>query len=366
MDLTKLSDSELQSLYSKTKNDISRFSNMQLAKKVQLNSAYGATGSKYFRYYDVRIAESITLSGQLAIRHIEKKMNLFLNKFLNTEDIDYVVAGDTDSLLLNLGPIIKKNSELTDVKSKINYLDGFFKDTIEPYLAECYDQLAKNTGCPKNKLYMKREKICERAIFGGKKRYCLKVWDSEGVRFNEADLIIKGFETQRSSTPKLCRDRLFTAFNILLNEDEEAIQNFISKFKKEFVIKRDYSPEEIATPGTANNLNKYSDRDGNPIKGCPMHVYGALMHNSLVTKLKLSKKIQKINEGDKIRYILLEKPNTLNSHVISFIDELPVEFNLHQYIDYEAQFDKIFGKPLKKITEIVGFAYEKPTKNILF
>ena len=91
----------------KLKNDISTFNNIQMARKIQLNSAYGAIGNQYFRYYNLANAEAITLSGQVSIRWIENKMNTYLNKVLKTIDQDYVIASDTDSIYLHLGPLVQ-------------------------------------------------------------------------------------------------------------------------------------------------------------------------------------------------------------------------------------------------------------------
>jgi DNA polymerase elongation subunit (family B) len=88
--------------------EIARCDNIQMARKIQLNSAYGAIGSQYFRYYKLVNAEAITLSGQVSIRWIENKMNEYLNKILQTEKVDYVIASDTDSIYLNMGPIVDK------------------------------------------------------------------------------------------------------------------------------------------------------------------------------------------------------------------------------------------------------------------
>ena len=76
--------------------DVSRYHNIQMARKISLNSAYGAIGNEWFRYYELRIAEGITTSGQLSIRWIEKSLNIYLNKLLKTEGVDYVIASDTD------------------------------------------------------------------------------------------------------------------------------------------------------------------------------------------------------------------------------------------------------------------------------
>jgi DNA polymerase elongation subunit (family B) len=89
-----------------TERLIAQYHNMQLAKKIQLNSVYGALSNEYFRWFDMRLAESITLSGQLSIRWIEKKINLYLNKLFNTEKMDYVIACDTDSMYITLDKLV--------------------------------------------------------------------------------------------------------------------------------------------------------------------------------------------------------------------------------------------------------------------
>ena len=88
--------------------EIARCNNIQMARKIQLNSAYGAIGNQYFRYYKLANAEAITLSGQVSIRWIENRMNGYLNKLLQTEEEDYVIASDTDSIYLNMGPLVNK------------------------------------------------------------------------------------------------------------------------------------------------------------------------------------------------------------------------------------------------------------------
>jgi len=84
---------------------IARYNNLQLAKKVCLNSAYGALGNEYFRFFDIRQATAITTSGQLSIRWIENKLNAYMNRILKTKDKDYAIASDTDSIYLSLNEL---------------------------------------------------------------------------------------------------------------------------------------------------------------------------------------------------------------------------------------------------------------------
>merc|ERR1712025_468048 len=112
--------------------EIARCNNIQMAKKISLNSAYGAIGNEHFRYYKLANAEAITLSGQVSIRWIENKINVYLNKLLATEKVDYVIASDTDSIYLNLGPLVDKFfSHKSDNKIKIvELLDKICKDQL--------------------------------------------------------------------------------------------------------------------------------------------------------------------------------------------------------------------------------------------
>lgn len=366
MNLKKLSIEELKILYKETKINISRYNNTQLSKKVQLNSAYGACGSRFFRYYNIKAAEAITLSGQLAIKYIINNLNRFFNNILKTEDVDYVIASDTDSVILNMGPLIDLYMKDKSAKQKVEFLDKFFAAKVNPYIAECYEKMALALNCKENKLHMKREKICEVGIFGGKKRYALKVWANESTNYNHADVKITGYETQRSSTPVLCRKKMKETIELILDGDKDAVKKLIKEFKSDFVKHKKFSPTEIATPGTANNIRTYTNYEGNPKKGTPMHVFGSIVHNKLIDKLKLKNKIQKINESEKIRFIKLIEPNVLASHVFSFVDTLSEEFDVHRYIDYQAQFDKVYMKPVQGILDIIGWDIAPKKQHDLF
>ena len=165
------------------KRDISKFNNIQMARKIQLNSAYGAIGNQYFRYYNLTNAEAITLSGQVSIRWIENKMNAFLNKTLKTKETDYVIAADTDSIYLNLGPLVEgvyKGRKETD-EVIVGFIDKVCSMELEPYIESSYEALAAYVNAYDQKMFMKRENIAERGIWTAKKRYILNVWDSEGA-----------------------------------------------------------------------------------------------------------------------------------------------------------------------------------------
>lgn len=340
--------------------EIARCNNIQMAKKISLNSAYGAIGNQYFRYYKLANAEAITLSGQVAIRWIESKMNTYLNKLLKTEDIDYVIASDTDSIYLHMGPLVEtvyKGREKT-TEGIVSFLDKICKVELEKYIESCYQELAEYMNAYDQKMVMKRENIADRGIWTAKKRYILNVWDSEGVRYTEPKLKMMGIEAVKSSTPAPCRKMIKDCLKIMMNGTENEVIDFIETARKEF---KKLSPEQISFPRSASDVQKYKSSSTIYSKGTPIHVRGALLFNHYIKEAKLTNKYSLIQNGEKVKFIYLKKPNTIHENIISFIQEFPKELNLDKYIDYELQFEKAFLEPLKIILDSIGWNIEKTT-----
>ena len=335
-------------------NEISRYKNLQLAKKVQLNSAYGALGNEYFRFFDIRQAEAITLSGQLAIRWIEKKLNIYMNKLLKTENIDYVIASDTDSIYLHLGPLVEKVFKGKDKEEIVNLIDKACSDKIEPYIDKSYQELADYMNAYDQKMQMKREVIADKGIWTAKKRYILNVWDSEGVRFAEPKLKMMGIEAVKSSTPMSCREKIKEALKIIMAGNETEFQAFNAKFKEEFST---LSFEDVAFPRGVSELTKYDSKSSTSLypKGTPIHVRGSLLYNHMLRQKKLEKKYQAIRDGDKIKFCYMKMPNPLQENVFSVLNVLPKEFGMEKYIDYDTQFEKAYIEPLKIIVNTFGW-----------
>ena len=338
--------------------EIARCNNIQMAKKISLNSAYGAIGNQYFRYYKLENAEAITLSGQVSIRWIENRMNSYLNKILKTEDVDYVIASDTDSIYLNLGDLVDRVYEgrEKDGASIVSFLDKVCEMELEKYIDSSYEALAKYVNAYDQKMFMKRENIADRGIWTAKKRYILNVWDSEGVRYEDPKLKMMGIEAVKSSTPAPCRDMIKSALKLMMNKTEDDVIEFIEKCRKEF---RKLSPEDISFPRTASNVEKYKASSTIYAKGTPIHIRGALLYNHYVKEYKLDNKYSLIQNGEKIKFCYLKKPNIIHENIISFIQDFPHETNLAKYIDYDLQFDKAFLEPLKAILDAIGWSVEK-------
>ena len=340
------------------KRDISKFNNIQMARKIQLNSAYGAIGNQYFRYYNLANAEAITLSGQVSIRWIEQRMNEYLNKLLKTEEEDYVIASDTDSIYLNLGPLVHsvyKGREKT-AESIVTFLDKVCKLELEKYIESSYEALATYVGAYEQKMIMKRENIANKGIWTAKKRYILNVWDSEGVRYEKPNLKMMGIEAVKSSTPAACRNSIRDCLTVIMNEDEEAAQKFVADFKAHF---EELPIEDISFPRGCNNLNKWANPSGIYTKGTPIHVRGALLYNHYNKKNKLTHKYPLIQDGEKIKFVYLKTPNKIAENVISYLNTFPKEFGLDKQVDYELQFNKSFLEPIKVIMDVIGWQPEK-------
>jgi len=340
----------------KYKNEIAKYNNFQMARKIQLNSLYGAMANQYFRFYDDRIAEGITMSGQHIIRQTAAGLDKFLNKVCGTEDEMYSFYSDTDSCYITLKGLVDKYYSNMDKDKLIDILDKIGDEQIEPCIAKSMDELAEYTNAFAKKLVFKREAIADRAIWIAKKRYAMNVYDNEGVRYQTPDLKVMGLEIVRSSTPACVQDSLKEAVRLCLTSDEATLQQYIKKTRNEFVT---LDAEEIAFPRGCNNLQKYKKLDTIYDKGTPMHVRGSLLYNFYLKKHKLDQKYEMIQEGDKIKFLYLKEPNTLKENCISFNTKIPTEFNIHRYVDYDLMFQKAFLDPMNTIVQALGWETEK-------
>lgn len=360
-DLSKLSNKELLDLKQKLQFDIEEYNNLQNARKVQLNSFYGALGSEYFRFYDIRQAEAVTVSGQLVINYIKEHINNYLNKICNTTNHDYIIALDTDSLYLalhNVVQIIDPENKLPKTKI-VDALDKFCSQKLQKQINLCCNDLAEYMNVYQQKMVMKRESIADKGIWIAKKRYILNVYDKEGVRLQKPKIKMMGVEAVKSSTPHAVREMITSAIEVIINENQSTLYTFVKDCYNKF---KALPPEEIGTTKTANNLQKYYDYTTLCKPSTPMHVRGALSYNQLLKDKKLNIKYAPIKEGEKIKSLYLKMPNPSFNNVISINDTLPNEFNLLKYIDYDTQFDKVFKSPLESILNVIGWHFEKKNK----
>ena len=351
-----LSNDELLQLREEKVKEVSKYSNFQMARKIQLNSLYGAIGNQYFRHYRLDNAEAITLTGQVAIRWIERKVNEYLNMILSTDNQDYVIASDTDSIYLNLGPLVDRlDSGKLSSERMVHVLNSFCEEKIVPFIDQSYKELSDYLQCYEETLIMKRECIAEKGIWTAKKRYILNVWDNEGVRYKEPKIKMMGIEAVRSSTPSSCRDYITQAMKILMSGTEEDLIKYIEKSREEH---KTLDLSLVSFPRTANNITKFKDNVTMYCKGTPMHVRASILFNHILRERKLDNKYNYINDGEKIKYLFLRVPNPSSQNVIAFINEFPKEFDLTKYIDHDTMFEKGFIEPLRSILNVVGWNTE--------
>ena len=330
---------------------INQLENQQMSIKILLNSLYGALGNRYFRYYDLRMAEGITLSGQLSILWAEKAINAEMNKILKTNDKDYVIAIDTDSLYISFSDLVNKLNPTDPVKT----LDKICEEHFTKTLAVSYDQLYKKMNAFDSRMIMEREVIADRGIWTAKKRYILNVHNSEGVQYDVPKLKIMGIEAIKSSTPAVVRTKFKEIFGVIINGTESDTQRYISDFRKEF---NSLGPEAVSFPRGVSNVTDWVDKRTVYRKGCPIHVRGAIMYNNTIRGLALDKRYGVIQNGEKIKFCYMRLPNPIKENVIGFPSYLPQEMGLHKYIDYDKQFDKTFLDPLKPILDAIGWSVE--------
>lgn len=335
---------------------VSRYKNLQLALKVNLNSCYGSMGSEYFRFFDTRLAEAITTSGQVAIQWVEHRFNLYFNTLLKTKGVDYVIAADTDSNYLNLAPIMDKAFPTPlPTEKMIQVMDRFCQEKLSPLIAKAFEDLAVYTHAYQQKMMMVRDVLADRAIWTQKKRYILNVHNAEGVAYVTPKLVIHGLEAIKSSTPASCRVRIKDAIQLMLMGTELETQSFIAQFRAVFGR---LPIEDIAFPRSVNGLRKYRTSLEVAGGGVPIHVKGSLVYNEMLEQKGLTKKYDVIHEGDKIKFLYLKEPNPFRSHVMAFPIRPPKEFNLAQWVDYSKQFEKSFVDPIENILAAIHWTPE--------
>lgn len=347
---------------------VTQYNNMQMAKKICLNSAYGALSNQYFAFYDIDLAEAITYAGQLAIKWISMDLNKFLNKLLNSGfnsdgnptkasglpiQKDYVAANDTDSCYLILSDLVNKFfRDQTDKKKIVDFLVKVCDDKINPFINESYDRMREYTNAYENKMSMKVESISDSGLWRAKKKYALNVWWDEGVEYSKAKVKIKGLSAVQSSTPMMCRDKIKEAIGVILSGTKQELFTMVDEFEVKF---RQSTFADIARTAGVSDMGKYHDAQNIYAKGTPMHVRGALLYNHQIKEKGIDKLYQRIQSGDKIKYCYLKLPNPIRENIISAYDELPKELGLHKFLDYDQQFLTVFMDPINDISKLVGW-----------
>jgi DNA polymerase elongation subunit (family B) len=333
----------------------------QGAYKVMANSLFGICGNEGFIFFDHRLAEGITHTGQFVLKYIAAHMNMRLNEFFKTVGVKYMIYGDTDSLYFTFGNIVEKYYKGKTDLQIVAALDKLMEEHIRKFIVEATDSIATMQNYYKKTIVFKREAISSGGFWLAKKKYALKVYDNEGVLYKDGDYKFMGLEVVRSSTPEIARELLKKCVIHIIDKDIDALRKVVEETHQEF---RTVDVERIAFPRGVNNLKKYSDETMIYGGGTPIAVRAALLHNYHVDKLGISDTTQPIEEGEKIRFLYLKEPNHFKEDVIGFVDRLPNEFKLDKYVDREKQYEKVFLNPIDGIMKAIGWELEEKEENL--
>jgi len=348
---------KLEEEYQKTKDKtllprIAALNNKQMALKIGANACYGAVGQEGFHYYDYRMAEAITLTGQLSDLHLAMKLNEKMNKLMKTEYVDYIIYGDTDSVFLDCQSLVKKYMNGKDIDEVVNFLDKFADEVCQSVINNSVNEIFTQMNAYDKVMGSKREAIASKMLFRGKKNYAMYVHNSEGIAYIPPKLKIQGIEIVRSSTPQWCRKKLKGLLQTMFEADEATV---IKQFEEVETEYKTLSIQEIAFNSGVSEVEKYMDngklKDDARI---PINSRAACLFNIHTKNLK---KYQQLQNGDKIKFVYLKLPNTIKQNVIGFPSniDLPVELQLTKYVDYEKQFEKTIESPMKSLTDCAGW-----------
>lgn len=355
----------------KSKKERARYHNEQFAIKIfLLNSGFGALASPYNRWYYYQFAEAATSTGQLLTRMVEKEVNIFMNARCGTQDTDYVIATDTDSVHVSLGRV----STVTDADSAYR----FVRDELSPAIDAAIEKTTRALNCvPHAKLHMKLEGISSRAVWIAKKRYAARVVrDGDGKQVDYIKTL--GVESVRSSTPRFIRERYEQALQLVLSDASTAreLSEFIRETRALAPLQR---PDQIFFPRTVSEVDKWrsvpQQRDSVSgwqdfqrcyyKKGTPAHVKAALAYNHLIEKLGISDRYEPIRDGQKVRYAYLYEPNEAGADAFAIPeDTIPPEMkSIVTRINWSRQIDAAFISPIKKLAETIQWSVSEEDTN---
>jgi DNA polymerase elongation subunit (family B) len=315
--------------------------------KILLNSGYGALANNYSRYFDIRIGEAITSNGQVAckgmINTIEKKLKI------------PVVYADTDSNFISLGGVLEQRFKGQDVdnKTKVDFLLKYHDKCIQPVIDEFFEELKLNMNMRELTIFVEPECIADVTLFTAKKRYIMnKLWDEGTFLIEKPKRKIRGIEIVRSSTPKIIREKLTDAVELIFTtKSNDTLIDFIEAFKTTFKA----LPIETLSFPRSVKLGEYTRQS----KSLPIGVNAAFTYNEYLKKLKLDKKYVSVADGDKIKFCYIKQPNRVGSHVIGFLNKLPIEMAGTFEVDYDLMFQKSFLAPLDTIFNAIGWNIER-------
>ena len=361
-----MTDTRLEEL-ALIKDEASKYYNYEQAVKLMLNSIYGAFGNPYFYFFNVDIAETITLQGKDAILYTEVLINKYFHSYWHKdteahERMGIKVTGriekpvgiyiDTDSIYVKFDEVIKKSDWQGDEKEFVLKL---YKARLADYIAKILQKYADDNNA-ENFLSFELESIAKNAIWLAKKKYMQNiVWKDPDIHYDDLSKVSsKGFEIIQSSTPLFAREKLKDLITYIFSVKELDMKAFAALLKD---IKRQFklaNIDQICFSRKVNNYQKYivSDYDTFEIASkCPIGVRSAGYHNYLLNNSGLKSKYQPLGNGEKCKMYFTVDPSC---DVFAYAPgDYPYEFA--PTIDYDRQFEKTILDPINRVITAMGF-----------
>ena len=326
------------------------FDQLQYTTKILLNSMYGVLGNKTFRFFDIDNAEAVTLTGQQLIKATGEFGSKFYNDELGTDNKDYCIYTDTDSVFFSAKPLILHRYPNIDHEDKSAMTKAIFPITeeVQDFINRMYDLYAKRIhGVTEHRFDIKQENIAKAGLWIAKKRYAQWVINVEGHTVDKLD--VKGIDVVRSNFPTAMRTFMADVLKgILENKTQDAIDEMVLDFKDD-MKKMDIG--DIAKSTGVKNIEKHIFKDQDNLielsKGAPAHVKAAVAYNNMLRRTG-NTQLGEIRSGDKIKWVYLRQ-NPFGLGAIAFKnydDPDTVKDFIKKYIDYEMIFTRELNNKL--------------------
>lgn len=375
-ELEGLTKEELELKLAEYENLANRYFNYEQSIKRILNSIYGAFGNEHFYFFNINIAESITLQGQNAILYTEEMLNLYFNKFWHKDKEAHEALGinvkgevikpvviyiDTDSCYISFEEVLTKSDWQGTEKE---FIMSLYNTRLKVYLEKVLQKYAERYGT-ENFLSFEMESIARNAIWLAKKKYIQNIaWTDPDINFEDLTKIkTKGWETVQASTPTASRKILQDALKIIFSKESWTIDNivkFLKDKKSQFKLE---STEDICFNLRMNNYEKYVLDDVNQLelaKGAGPGVKSAGFYNYLLNNSQYKNKYQLLSSGERLK---LYHTSDRRCEVFAYsAGEFPYEFAPE--IDYETQFEKTVIDPLNRVLASMGM--QTLNRNLLY
>jgi hypothetical protein len=387
MDVSKLTDDDIRALISsdlssEDKKDLQEESlkcaSYEQAIKLIINSIYGAFANEYFHFYNIAIAETVTLQGQDAIKYTERMIEKYFSEFFHRDrqllnelgvPADFEVKPikgkvwkytDTDSGYL----IFEECMEVTNWQGTVkDFVLTLNRVRLADYVKKVLTDYAKANNT-ENYLDFELETIAENAIWVAKKKYVQNIVWKDGRDYENLSYIkTTGLEIIQSSTPPFCRQKLIEVVKFIFSKKKLSLKDnaelvaLIKEIKKEFKFS---NIEKISMSRGISDYKKFvlNDTDSMELnKGCPIHVRAGAFHNYLLNQNKLKGKYELITAGTKVKWYHSQDDfcNVFAYRPGSF----PMEFA--PKMDIEKQFQASILDPLNRIIVPAGLPALNPS-----